>query len=205
MSTDPRGYTASVEQKPHWRVPVLGWGNLVLAVALLIGTLVNILAALEVFTVQWSGTSIFMAIVFGSALGWVTGLSGRAVLQGRKNAFTLTCTAGGLTLGYALMGVWIMLTAGIDRTREILIRHGSDNWWDWSLSHFQHSVLRETPVIAWWILALGTLIRYPLPGGPQKLGQRIGAGWFRLLCFGLVGALARCIQLAQDTLLSSQR
>jgi hypothetical protein len=194
-----------MEQKPHWRVPALGWGNLVLAVATLIGTLINILAALEVFTATWSQGSIAMAIVFGGTLGYLTGLSGRAVLQRRKNAFKLTCVAGGLTLGYALMGVFLMLTAGIDRTTEILIRHGSDNWWDWSLSHFQHSVLRETPVIAWWILTLGTLIRYPLPGGPQKLGDRIGEGWLLLFCFGLVGALARCIQLAQDTLLSSQR
>jgi len=194
-----------MEQKPHWRVPVLGWGNLVLAVATLTGTLINILGALEVFTAKWAEGSIALAIVFGGTLGCLTGLSGRAVLQGRKNAFKLTCVAGGLTLGYALAGVFIMLTAGIDRTTEILIRHGSDSWWDWSLSHFQHSVLRETPVIAWWILTLGTLIRYPLPGGPQKIRDRITEGWLLLVCFGLGGAVARGIQLAQDTLLSSQR
>jgi len=189
----------------HWRIPVLGWGNLVLAIAAMIGTLVNILAALNVFTVKWSGISIGMAIVFGGTLGVLTGLSGRAVLQRRKNAFALSCVAGGMTLGYALTGVFLMLTAGIDRTLEIVIRHGSDNWWNWSLSHFQHSVLRETPMIAWWILALGTLIRYPLPGGPEKLGDRLGKGWLLLAAFGLIGAVARCIQLAEDTLLSSQR
>lgn len=194
-----------MEQKPHWRIAVLGWGNLVLAIATLIGTLVNILAALEVFSVQWSSDSIFLAVFFGGTLGVLTGLSGRAVLRRRPNAFKVTCSAGGLTLGYALMGVFVMLTAGIDRTREILIRHGSDAWWDWSLSHFQHSVLRETPVIAWWILALGTLIRYPLPGGPQKLRDRLGQGGILLFGFGLIGAVARCIQMAQDTLLSSQR
>jgi len=194
-----------MEQKPHWRIRVLGWGNLVIAAATAIGLLMNILAALNVFSAQWSQNSILLALTFEGGLAYLAGASGWAILHRMPGAFKVTCIAGGAMLGYALMGVSLMLTAGLDRTTEILIRHGSDSWWDWSLSHFQHSVLRETPVIAWWILALGTLIRYPLPGGPQKLGERLRQGGILLFCLGLSGALARCIQMAQDTLLSSQR
>jgi hypothetical protein len=193
------------EQPPHWRVRVLAWGNLALAAATPIGVLVNILAALNVFSVEWAQGSIFLASLFGLVLGTVTGASGWAIRRNRPGAFKLTCIAGGLTVGYTVMGISTMLTAGLDRTLEILIRHGSDNWWDWSLSHFQNSVLRETPILAWWILALGTAVRFRLPGAPEKMKDRVGNGLVVVFVCAMVGGIARFLQLAQDTLLSSQR
>lgn len=192
-------------EKLHWRVQVLAWGNIVLAGATIIGLIANLLSALQVFSVEWSQGSIVLAVLFGGTLACLTGSSGWAVLKNRPGAFKLSCIAGGLTIGYAGAGILIMLTFGLDRTLEILVRHGSENWWNWSLSRFQHSVLRETPVLAWWILCFGTLVRLPVGGAPDKMRDRLSDGFVLAACLSLVGGIARFIQLAQDTLLSSQR
>jgi hypothetical protein len=170
-----------------------------------LGVLINILAALKVFSVEWAKGSIAIATLVGSVLGYLTWSSGRSLLRGDAAAFRRTCLAGGLSLGYTIAGIWIMTTAGIDRGLEILIRHGSENWWNWSLSHFQNSSLLEIPLMTWWVLGLGTVLRYRLSGGPQTGKDRLAQGlWLILLCM-VGGGVARLIQLAQDTLLASQR
>jgi hypothetical protein len=103
------------------------------------------------------------------------------------------------------MGILIMTTAGIDRGLEILIRHGSEDWWDWSLSHFQNSALRETPLLPWWELGLGTVVRFQLPRAPKTTRERMIEGLGLAFICAVVGGLTRAIQLAQDTLLGSQR
>jgi hypothetical protein len=184
---------------------VLGWGNLVIGIATPIGVGGNILTALGVFSVEWARGSIFVATLLGSMLGYLTWSSGRDILRARPRAFSRTCIAGGLTFGYTFMGIVIMRTAGIDRGLEILIRNGSEEWWNWTLSHFQNSALREIPLLAWWVLGLGTVVRYQIPGAPKKTWDRTIKLLGPALGYAIVGGLARVIQLAQDTLLSSQR
>jgi hypothetical protein len=194
-----------MERRRHWRVTLLGRGNLVIGIATPVVLLINILGALKVFSIEWAAGSIVIASLVGSILGYLTWRSGRALLRGDPAAFGGTCVAGGLSLGYTVAGIWIMTTAGIDRGLEILIRHGSEDWWNWSLSHFQNSSLREIPLMAWWVLGLGTILRYRLAGAPEKTGDRMSSGLWRILPCALAGGIARIIQLAQDTLLASQR
>jgi hypothetical protein len=190
---------------PPWRVKVLAWGNVAIGFATPIAVGVNLLAALGVFSVEWAKGSIILAILLGSILGYLTWSSGCDILWARPRAFNRTCVAGGLTFGYTFMGILIMRTAGIDRGLEILIRHGSQDWWNWSLSHFQNSALREIPLMAWWVLGLGTVARHQIRGAPKKTRDRIIKGLGLAFGCAIVGGLARVIQLAQDTLLSSQR
>jgi len=188
-----------------WRLKVLAWGNLFIGVITPIGVVLNILAALEVFSAEWASGSILLAAFFGAIFGYLTGRSGWGILHRQIWAYKTTCIAGGFTLGYVIFGISIMTISGRDRGLEILIRHGSQDWWNWSLSHFQHSVLREIPLLVWWVLGLGTLVRYPLPWGPKALKDRVIDGLGPVAGYGLLGCIARCFQLAQDTLLSSQR
>jgi hypothetical protein len=190
---------------PPWRVRVLAWGNVAIGFATPIAVGVNLLGALGVFSVEWARGSIILAILLGSILGYLTWSSGCDILRARPRAFNRTCVAGGLTFGYTFMGILIMRTAGIDRGLEILIRHGSQDWWNWSLSHFQNSALREIPLMAWWVLGLGTVVRYQIPGAPKNTWDRIVKVLGLALGCAMVGGLARVIQLAEDTLLSSQR
>lgn len=188
-----------------WRLKVLAWGNLFIAVVTPIGVVFNILGALKVFSVEWSFSSIMAASLLGSILGSLTGLSGWGIMYRRTWAHSITWIAGSLTLGYVIHGMLLMTTEGLDRGLLILIRHGSQDWWDWSLSHFQDSVLREIPLLAWWVCGLGTVIRYPLPGAAPTLPWRLfnACGW--LVPLGLLGAVARVFQLICDSSLYSQR
>lgn len=194
-----------MDEGRHWRVTLLGWGNQVIGIATAIGVLVHVLAALKVFSLEWAAVSIVLASILGSILSYLTWRSGRALLRGEAGAFRRTCIAGGMSLGYSLAGIAILTSAGIDRDLEILIRHGSDDWWDWSLSHFQSPSLVEIPLMAWWIVGLGTVLRFRLPGGPEKGRDRVSDGLWLVLPFALVGCMARLIQLAQDTSLYISR
>lgn len=187
------------------RVKALLWGNLAIGVLTPIGNGFNILGALGVFSVEWAAGSILCAVVFSSVLGYLTWTSGWRILDAHPNAFQRTCVAGGLTLGYTGTGILILTTAGIDRGLEILIRHGSQDWWNWSLSHFQNSGLREIPLLAWWIFALGTVVRYRLQGASGRMWDRFTEMLFDVSIYVIAGYFARVIQLAKDTLLSSQR
>lgn len=194
-----------MKRKAPWRVRVLGWGNLALGVATPLGIWFNILAALRVFSVDWAGGSIVIATLLGAVIGCLTGRSGWGILHARPWAFKATCMAGGLTLGYTCMGIMILVSSDYGRGLEILIRHGSEDWWDWSLSHFQNSAVREIPMLAWWILGFGTMIRFRHPGWPGSARERFAHGFPLVFCFLLIGAISRTFQLAQDHLLSSQR
>ncbi|MBI3855570.1 MAG: hypothetical protein HY293_07740 [Planctomycetes bacterium] len=183
----------------------LGWGNLALGLAAPLSIAFNILAALDVFSVEWAGRSIVLSTLLGAFIGWMTWRSGRRILDRHPEAFSATCIAGGGSLGYTIVGILVMATAGRDRALEILIRHGSENWWDWSLSHFQNSSLREIPILTWWVYGIGTVIRFRLPGSATCVRERFVAAVGLSFFCALMGAIARFAQLAQDTLLSSQR
>jgi hypothetical protein len=178
---------------------------MLIGVILPIGAIANVLAALRVFSVDWAGDSIVLTMVLGVLLGYLSWSSGRGILLGRPWAFQKTCIAGGMIFGYTIVGILVMATSGRDRVLLILIRHGSEDWWDWSLSHFQHSALREIPLMAWWVLGVGTIFRHPLPGAPPKLWDRASAAIGLVFCYTLIGMGARFIHVLFDTALSSQR
>jgi hypothetical protein len=194
-----------MDADPPWRVTLLGAGNLVLGVLIPVACWVNVLAASQVFSAQWAGEPMVFTAILGSLLGVLHWASGRAVLGGKVGAFRLCCLAGGLTFGYTLFGILVMATVGRDRSVLILIRHGSETWWDWSLSHFQNSALREFPVVIWWVIGFGTLVRHRLPGSPgtpwRRLSGILGWGFF----LALAGAFLRQFQLLTDTSIYSQR
>lgn len=183
---------------------LLGWGNVALGLGTPLSIGFNILAALDVFSFEWARGNIFIATLLGAVLGSLSWRSGWEILNSRASSLTTTCIAAGLTLGYTGMGILIMTTAGIDRGLQILIRHGSEDWWDWTLSHFQNSCLLEIPVFAWWLLGLCTVIRYRLPGWPEKTWDRLIRGLTLAFCFIVIGAMSRSFQMAND-LLASQR
>jgi|SRR5579862_3895440 len=194
-----------MDQEHPWRVSVLGWGNLVLGIAIPTFAWINVLAALGVFSVQWAGEAMILTALLGSALGCLHLASGWTILKGRPAALGWSILAGGLTFGYTVLGILEMSTAGRDGLLLILIRHGSEDWWDWSFSHFQNSALREIPLMAWWVIGFGTLARYPVPGSPKMVWERLFriGGWGFFLA--LFGAIARLFQLTVDTSLYSQR
>jgi hypothetical protein len=183
----------------------MGWGNLALGIATPIAILSNIVAGLEVFSLSWAGDAIFLAIILGSILGYLTGRSGWGILKGKPWAFRRTCIVGGLTLGYTFTGILVMVTQGIDRGLPVLFRHGSENWWDWTLSHFQNSPLREIPLFIWWVLVLVTVLQYRLYGAPETTRDRIVQGVRLIFWMSVFGLFARLLQMSQDSLLSSQR
>ena len=188
-----------------WRVRAVGWGNLALGVATPIAIVANILSALGVFSLSWAGDSVILAILYGSILGYLTGRSGWGILRGQPWAFRRTCIVGGLTIGYTFTGVLILVLKGLDRGLPILIRHGSPDWWDWSLSYFQSSPLRELPLLIWWLIGMAVVIQYRLPGAPEKGYDRFVHGVRWTFWFSVIGLFARLLQHAQDILLSSQR
>lgn len=192
-------------EKGRWRVAVLGWGNLVIGALIPLSAGINVLAAMRVFRVAWAGESIFLTAFLGAVLGSLHWVSGRNILKERAGAFVWSCVAGGLTFGYTVLGIHVMATSGRDRSLLILIRHGSEDWWDWSLSHFQNSALREIPVLAWWVLGFGTLIRYRLLGASERLRDRAVEGLCFGVFFGAIGAILRLYHLFMDTMLVSQR
>ena len=194
-----------MDRKGEWRIQVLGWGNVVIGVAAPVTAAVNVLAAMGVFSVEWAGQSVFLTAFLGATLGYLNGSSGWSILRGRPDAFGRSCIAGGLTFGYTIVGILVMATSGRDRALLILIRHGSENWWDWSLSHFQNSALRELPLMAWWVLGFGTLLRYRLAGAPERMSDRAVQGLSATFLLALLGAALRQAHLILDTMLYSQR
>jgi len=188
-----------------WRVRVLGWGNIFIGVVTPVGIALNILSALRVFSLEWAGGSIGLAAVLGAVLGFLSWRSGRSLLKGHPGAYRWTLIAGSLTLGYTFVGILVMVTCGIDRDLLILMLNGSNYWWNWSLSHFQSSALREIPVLVWWVVGLGTLVRHPVPGAPVRLADRLVSVTTGVFCLGMIGGFARILQMSQDVLLSSER
>jgi hypothetical protein len=66
-------------------------------------------------------------------------------------------------------------------------------------------VVRELPLLVWWILGLGTAVRWRLPGAPEGLGERLLDVLRYAFGLGLLGGIARALQVAMDTRLSSNR
>ncbi len=192
-------------QKPHWRLSLLGWGSMLVGAAMPLGAFMNVLVAMQFFSLDWAGDSIFLTVLLGSVLGYVNWSCGRGILSARLWAFDRSCVAGGMTFGYTVFGIVEMATSGRDRTLLILIRHGSENWWDWSFSHFQNSALRETPFLAWSVMGIGAILRYPMPGAPDRFWSRVTRALGLIPGFIVIGMAGRSLHLAFDSLLSSQR
>jgi hypothetical protein len=194
-----------VEHQIPWRVSLLGRGNLLIAVAIPVNACSNVLAAMGVFSVERAGDSILFTMLLGALLAYLSWTSGRGILQARPWAFQRTCTAGGITFGYTIAGILEMAMSGRDRTLLILFRHRSEDWWDWSFSLFQNSALREIPLMAWWVIGVGTVLRHRLPGAPARLWDRASQGLGLVFCYTWIGGTARSLQMCLDTGLSSQR
>jgi hypothetical protein len=193
-----------VAPKQPWRVPLLGWGNQVIGVLLPIGSASHILSGLEVFSWTWARESIILTALLGLGLGYLNWSAGRAVLKRRDWAFQRTCTAAGMMIGYSAVGMLIFAGQGLDGTLLIVIRHGSENWWNWSLDHFQNSAIQEIPLLAWSVFSVGTVVRHRLPGAPARLGERLGLAVGICFCFVVIGGLVRPLHLGAG-MLSSQR
>lgn len=192
---------------PHqpWRIEVLARGNLFLAIVIPAAGWMNVLGALRAFSATYAGEPMVFTAILGTILGGLHWISGRSIRNAHPRAFLSSLIAGGLTFGYTVFGMLVMATEGRDRLLLILIRHSSENWWDWSFSHFQNSSLREIPLMAWWVFGFGTLGRYRLPGSPQTMTDRfiqIGAMGFFL---AVGGAIVRWYQIMSDVMLYSQR
>lgn len=195
-----------MQQTTPWRVWVLAWGNVVIGVAFPIAAFTNILAALRVFTVDWAGESVVLTAILGAVLGFLHWSSGWGILRSRPWAYQRTCATEGMAFGYTMAGILEMATSGRDRSLLILIRHGSEDWWNWSFSHFQNSVFREFPIMAWCVLGIGTILRYPLPGCPKSPWDRITGALGMVFSFTVIGVIARAIHMGVDgQILSSQR
>jgi hypothetical protein len=194
-----------VAPKQPWRVPLLGWGNQVVGVLIPIGAVSNIVTGLRVYSFDWAWDSVLVAALLGLGLGYLHWSSGRAVLRGRPWAFQRTCMAGGMMIGFTAAGMLILAAQRLDHSLLVFIRHGSDHWWDWSFDHFQNSALREMPVLAWEVCALGTVVRHRLPGAPAFIRERLGLAVALSFCYVVMGGIARHLQLGTGALLSSQR
>lgn len=191
--------------KQPWRIPLLGWGNQVVGVLAPIGAFSNILQGLRVFSFRWAGEDIVLTTLLGLGLGYLHWSSGRAVLHRRPWAYQRTCAAAGAMIGYTSVGMLFLLASGLDRSLINFIRHGSDDWWDWSLDHFQNSAVREIPVLAWSVFSLGTVVRHRFASAPERIGDRIGLGFSISFCWLMIAGLGRFLQIGSGGLLSSQR
>jgi hypothetical protein len=134
----------------------------------------------------------------GTVIGTLTGVSGWGLLKGRRWARKVSCIAGGLTLGYSILGIYIMLAFGMHRGLEILIRNGSMDWQDWSISHFQSPALIEIPLVIWWIICLGTIFSRPEPRDAHGLliENPAGIGW--VILYAIMGGITRWFQVGID-------
>ncbi len=99
-----------------------------------------------------------------------------------------------------------MLAFGLHRGLEILIRKGSTDWTDWSLSHFQSPALIEIPLVVWWVVCLGTIFSRPERRSAAGLlmdRPPASIGWV-ILCT-IIGGFTRWFQLGIDLEHYSQR
>jgi hypothetical protein len=144
-------------------------------------------------------------LIIGIVLGTLTGASGWGLLKGRRWDRKVSCIAGGATLGYSGVGVFVMMQFGLGRELEVLIRHGSIDWWDWSISHFQSPAFLEIPLIIWWIICLCTIFSRPEPRGATGLliENPPGMGW--VIFLALIGGVVRFGQIVADVGLYSRR
>jgi hypothetical protein len=187
------------------RAKVVGWGNLGLGLATPLRIGFHVASALQVFTYSWCGDSILLLAFLGSTLGILTGASGWGLLKQRPWTRRITCIAGGATLGYSAIGIFIMLVFGLRRELEVLIRHGSTNWWNWSISHFQSPIFIELPLAIWWIISLAVVFSLPQPRSRHGLLTQSlpGIGW--VVGSAVLGGLSRWWQVGTDVVHYSQR
>jgi hypothetical protein len=204
-SQQPR-YTRFVDSLSTRRLKLVGWVNLVSGLASPLRMGFHAIAALQVFSYSWCAPSLWFLFVFGTAIGILTGASGWGLLKQRGWARKVSCIAGGLTLGYCAVGVLCMAIAGVGGHLEVLIRHGSINWVDWSISHFQSPSFVEIPWSIWWIGSLIASLTHPEPRNEKGLlTNPAPAGIGRVVLFAFMGGMIRWIQIGIDLPNYSQR
>jgi hypothetical protein len=187
------------------RLKIVGWGNLVLGLCTPPRVCWHLVAALNVFSYAWCKTSIWFLLAVGSIIGTLSGWSGWGILKRRAWAQHLTCAAGGATLGYAGAGIMFMVAYGIHRGLDILIRHGSSNWWDWSLTHFQSPVFVELPLVTWWIFCLRMTLGTPGLESRPDPASGPGAGIVEVIGCAILGGITRVFQISVDMVHYSNR
>lgn len=205
LSMPRTGYTPSVQAPPTRFMKILGWVNLLLGVSSPLRMGFHIASALSVFSYAWCADSILLLVVIGTIIGALTGVSGWELLKGYPRQRQVSCIAGGLTLGHAGVGIFIMFAFGTRRSLDILIRHGSTNWLDWSLSHFQSPAFLEIPLVVWWMFCLSAILSRREPGKANGiLGQSLAGIGLILVC-AVLGGLSRWLQFGIDVEKYSQR
>ena len=182
------------------RIRILGRGNLIVALLLAARFAFVFSDAGRFNSYSYDEKSYQCLILVVAVLAGYTALSAIGLLRRSSWAVGVTCHAGGLTMGYAGMGNFIMAAFGAERGLDRVIRHGSEYWWAWSISRFQNPMWVEGPLMVWWLYALWSLHRaigkeFP----PPSVTKRAMIGIF-------IGVGLRVVQVGTDvTLLSSQR
>ncbi|HZE95462.1 MAG TPA: hypothetical protein VE981_00395 [Planctomycetota bacterium] len=184
------------------RIRFVGWVNGVYGASFPIRVIFTTTSALSVFSLSYAGPEFAAMLLSGLGLAVLTGLSGWRLVKGKPRARSLTRLAGGLSLGYSALGVFMVLQFAALRNGAVtMIRNGSENWLSWSISRFQTPMVVDAALIVWWIIALSIVLGEQEDAGSVPLGEDL---LVTIVWIG-AGAFGRFVQSLFDGLLSSQR